>query len=112
MKFFDEVKIEVVVGDGGNGVVMFCCEKFIFFGGLDGGDGGCGGSIYVVVDCNINMLIDYCYMCYFCVQCGENGCGVDCYGKGGDDMDLCVLVGIIIIDVNIGEVIVDLVCDG
>lgn len=109
MKFIDEVWIEVIVGDGGDGSVLMCCEKFVLFGGLDGGDGGCGGSVYVIVDCNINMLIDYCYVKKYFVCNGENGCGLDCYGKGGDDVMLCMLVGIIISDMDMGELIVDLI---
>ncbi|MDE2600499.1 MAG: GTPase ObgE [Rhodocyclaceae bacterium] len=112
MKFFDEAKIEVVAGDGGNGAATFRREKFIPFGGPDGGDGGRGGSIYAVADRNINTLIDYRYTRHFRAQRGENGRGADCYGKGGDDMDLRVPVGTIITDANTGEVIADLARDG
>ena len=112
MKFFDEAKIEVVAGDGGNGAATFRREKFIPFGGPDGGDGGRGGSIYAVADRNINTLIDYRYTRHFRAQRGENGRGADCYGKGGEDMDLRVPVGTIITDVNTGEVIADLARDG
>ena len=112
MKFFDEAKIEVVAGDGGNGAATFRREKFIPFGGPDGGEGGRGGSIYAVADRNINTLIDYRYTRHFRAQRGENGRGADCYGKGGEDMDLRVPVGTIITDVNTGEVIADLARDG
>src|SRR5690242_1183450 len=112
MKFFDEAKIEVVAGDGGNGAATFRREKFIPFGGPDGGDGGRGGSIYAVADRNINTLIDYRYTRHFRAERGENGRGADCYGKGGDDMDLRVPVGTIITDFNTGEVIADLARDG
>jgi GTPase involved in cell partitioning and DNA repair len=61
MKFIDEARIEVIAGDGGNGVASFCREKFRPFGGPDGGDGGRGGSIWAVADRNINTLVDYRY---------------------------------------------------
>jgi GTP-binding protein len=112
MKFFDEAKIEVVAGDGGNGAATFRREKFIPFGGPDGGDGGRGGSIYAVADRNLNTLIDYRYTRHFRAERGENGRGADCYGKGGDDMELRVPVGTIITDINTGEVIADLARDG
>ena len=112
MKFFDEAKIEVVAGDGGNGAATFRREKFIPFGGPDGGDGGRGGSIYAVADRNINTLIDYRYTRHFRAQRGENGRGADCYGKGGDDLDLRVPVGTIIMDAMTGQVIADLARDG
>lgn len=109
MKFVDEVLIYVKVGDGGNGFMSFCCEKFIEKGGFNGGDGGDGGFIYLEVDVNLNILVDYCYICCFDVQCGENGGSKDCIGVKGDDLILLVLVGIIVIDVNIQEIIGDLI---
>ncbi|HWU85216.1 MAG TPA: GTPase ObgE [Rhodocyclaceae bacterium] len=112
MKFFDEAKIEVVAGDGGNGVATFRREKFIPFGGPDGGDGGRGGSIYAIADRNINTLIDYRYTRHFRAQRGENGRGSDCYGKGGDDMELRVPVGTVITDAETGQLIADLARDG
>ncbi|MBX9848845.1 MAG: GTPase ObgE, partial [Rhodocyclaceae bacterium] len=112
MKFFDEAKIEVVAGDGGNGAATFRREKFIPFGGPDGGDGGRGGSIYAVGDRNLNTLIDYRYTRMFRAERGENGRGADCYGKGGEDLELRVPVGTIITDANTGELIADLARDG
>src|SRR5512147_227829 len=112
MKFFDEAKIEVVAGDGGNGAASFRREKFIPFGGPDGGDGGRGGSIYAVADCNLNTLIDYRYSRMFRAQRGENGRGSDCYGKGGEDLTLRVPVGTTFTDLNTGELIADLDADG
>ena len=112
MKFFDEAKIEVVAGDGGNGCASFRREKFIPFGGPDGGDGGKGGSIYAIADRNLNTLIDYRYKRMFRAQKGENGRGADCYGKGGDDMELHVPVGTVFTDVETGEAIADLDVDG
>jgi GTP-binding protein len=112
MKFFDEAKIEVIAGDGGNGAASFRREKFIPFGGPDGGDGGRGGSIWAVADCNLNTLIDYRYSRMFRAQRGENGRGSDCYGKGGEDLLLRVPVGTVFTDIGTGEVIADLDADG
>lgn len=112
MKFFDEAKIEVLAGDGGNGVASFRREKFIPFGGPDGGDGGRGGSIWAVADRNLNTLIDYRYTRVFRAQKGENGRGSDCYGKGGSDMELRMPVGTVVTDMDSGEVLADLDADG
>jgi GTP-binding protein len=108
MKFIDEAKIEVIAGDGGNGVASFCREKFRPFGGPDGGDGGKGGSIWAVADRNINTLVDFRYSKMHKARDGENGRGADCYGKGADDIKLRMPVGTLIIDNNDGELIADL----
>ncbi len=108
MKFIDEAKIEVVAGDGGNGVASFCREKFRPFGGPDGGDGGRGGSIYAIADRNINTLVDYRYAKLHRAKNGENGRGSDCYGKGADDVYLRMPVGTLVIDQNDGAIIADL----
>ncbi len=108
MKFIDEAKIEVIAGDGGNGVASFCREKFRPFGGPDGGDGGKGGSIWAVADRNINTLVDFRYSKMHRAKDGENGRGADCYGKGADDIKLRMPVGTLIIDNNDGELIADL----
>ena len=108
MKFIDEAKIEVIAGDGGNGVATFRREKYVPRGGPSGGDGGRGGSIYAVADENLNTLIDYRYTRIFRAQRGENGRGADCYGKGGEDMTLRVPVGTVISDLESGELIADL----
>jgi GTP-binding protein len=108
MKFIDEAKIEVIAGDGGNGVASFCREKFRPFGGPDGGDGGKGGSIWAVADRNINTLVDFRFSKLHKARNGENGRGADCYGKGADDVMLRMPVGTLIIDHNDGEIIADL----
>lgn len=108
MKFIDEANIEVIAGDGGNGVASFCREKFRPFGGPDGGDGGKGGSIWVVADRNINTLVDYRYSKVHKAKDGENGRGADCYGKGADDIQLRMPVGTLIFDDVSGEMIADL----
>lgn len=112
MKFFDEARIEVIAGNGGNGAASFRREKFIPFGGPDGGDGGRGGSIWAVADRNLNTLIDFRYTRVFRAKAGENGRGADCYGKGGADMELRMPVGTVISDLESGEVIADLDMDG
>src|SRR6478735_5762342 len=108
MKFIDEAKIEVIAGDGGNGVASFCREKFRPFGGPDGGDGGRGGSIVAVADRNINTLVDYRFARIFHAKRGENGHGADRYGRGADDVVLRMPVGTVISDPQSGEVIADL----
>ena len=108
MKFIDEAKIEVIAGDGGNGVASFCREKFRPFGGPDGGDGGKGGSIFAIADRNINTLVDYRFAKMHRAKHGENGRGADCYGKGADDVYLRMPVGTLVFDLNDGAIIADL----
>ena len=108
MKFIDEAKIYVKAGDGGNGAATFRREKYIPMGGPNGGDGGRGGSIYVIADCNINTLVDYRYTRKFIGKRGENGGGADCYGAGGEDIVLRMPVGTVITDLNTGHVLADL----
>jgi len=112
MKFFDEARIEVYAGDGGNGVATFRREKYIPKGGPSGGDGGRGGSVYAVADRNLNTLIDYRYTRSFRAERGENGGSRDCYGKGGDDITLRFPVGTVIKDLDSGELVADLDEDG
>jgi len=112
MKFFDEARIEVVAGDGGNGAATFRREKFVPRGGPDGGDGGRGGSVYAQADRNLNTLIDYRYTRHFRAERGENGRGSDCYGKGGEDIVLRMPVGTVITDWETGELVADLDEDG
>jgi GTP-binding protein len=108
MKFIDEATIKVFAGDGGNGAATFRREKYEPDGGPSGGDGGRGGSVFVVADRNINTLVDYRFTRSFRAERGENGRGSDCYGKGGDDMLLRVPVGTVITDKDTGQVIADL----
>lgn len=112
MKFVDEAFIDVVAGDGGNGMASFRREKYIPHGGPDGGDGGRGGSIYAEADENINTLIDYRFARIHRAQKGENGRGADCYGKGGDDLVLKMPVGTVITDAETGEELADLAKHG
>ncbi|MBK9594368.1 MAG: GTPase ObgE [Rhodocyclales bacterium] len=112
MKFFDEAKIEVIAGDGGNGAATFRREKYVPKGGPSGGDGGRGGSIWAVADRNLNTLIDFRYTRIFRAERGENGMSADCYGRGGEDMLLRMPVGTVISDLETGELIADLDRDG
>jgi GTP-binding protein len=87
-------------------------EKFIEFGGPDGGDGGRGGSVYAIADRNINTLIDYRYSKTHLAKNGEPGRGADCYGRAGDDIELRMPVGTIITDFETGDLIADLTKHG
>ncbi|MCA3002785.1 MAG: GTPase ObgE [Rhodocyclaceae bacterium] len=111
MKFIDEARIEVHAGKGGNGSASMRREKYIAFGGPDGGDGGIGGSIYVVADCNINTLVDYRFARIFRAKDGASGRGADCNGAGADDVLLRVPVGTVIKDLATDEIIADLTYD-
>jgi GTP-binding protein len=93
MKFLDQCKIYVKSGDGGSGSPSFRREKFIEFGGPDGGDGGKGGDIIFVAQDNLNTLIDYRYQQHFRAPNGRGGAGRNCTGAGGDDLELRVPVG-------------------
>src|SRR5262249_4959467 len=112
MKFFDEARIEIIAGKGGDGSASFRREKYVPKGGPDGGDGGRGGSIWGVADANINTLVDYRYTRIFRAKGGENGRGRDCNGKGADDIVLRFPVGTVIKDMDSGELIADLAKDG
>ena len=93
MKFLDQVKIYIKAGNGGDGSPSFRREKFIEFGGPDGGDGGKGGSIILRAEQSLNTLIDYRYQQHHKAQRGENGAGKNKTGKSGDDLILKVPLG-------------------
>jgi len=93
MKFLDQAKIFVKAGDGGSGSASFRREKFVEFGGPDGGDGGNGGSIIFSSDKNLNTLIDFRYRQHFKAEKGSDGKGKNKTGKGGKDLILKVPVG-------------------
>ena len=112
MRFVDEAVITVEAGDGGNGVASFRREKFVPFGGPDGGDGGRGGSIYIQADDDTGTLVDYRYTRRFRAERGKNGAGANCSGRGGEDVILKVPVGTTIVDTESGDIIGDLVKDG
>lgn len=108
MQFVDEANIQVEAGRGGNGVASFRREKFIPFGGPNGGDGGDGGNIYLVADRNLNTLIDFRFVRDYRAQNGQGGMGQQKTGRAGDDMFIAVPVGTIVKDVDTQETIGDL----
>jgi GTP-binding protein len=108
MKFVDEATIDISAGDGGNGCMSFRREKFIPFGGPNGGDGGRGGSVFAVGDRNLNTLIDYRYARRHEARRGENGRGSDQFGAAAEDIILRMPMGTIITDVESGRIIAEL----
>lgn len=112
MKLVDEAEIQVSAGNGGNGCVGFRREKFIPLGGPDGGDGGAGGSVWLVADENLNTLVDFRHQRQFRAKRGENGMGRQMYGKAGEDLVITVPVGTVITNVGTDEVIGDLTSHG
>lgn len=106
--FTDYAKITVRSGNGGNGAISFRREKYVAAGGPDGGDGGKGGSIYFVVDKDMNTLLDFRYKKIFKAENGANGSGARCFGKSGQDLYIGVPLGTIIKDANTGKVVADL----
>ena len=112
MKFVDEATIEVRAGDGGNGCVSFRREKYIPFGGPDGGDGGDGGSIYLQADSSINTLVDFRHNRKFLAKRGGNGMGRNCTGKSGEDLVIKVPVGTIVHEDDTEETIGELLRNG
>ena len=112
MKFLDEAKIFVKSGDGGAGCVSFRREKFIEFGGPDGGDGGRGGDIIVEAVPNLNTLIDYRYQQHFKARRGYHGMGANRSGASGPTITLKVPVGTQILDDDKESVLFDLTKPG
>ena len=108
MKFVDEATIEIQAGKGGDGCMSFRREKFIPFGGPDGGDGGHGGSIYLIADPGLNTLVDFRYKRLFRAQKGEHGKGSNCTGKKGEDLYIRVPVGTLVFDKETEENLGDL----
>jgi GTP-binding protein len=108
MKFVDEARIKVAAGNGGRGCVSFRREKFVPFGGPDGGDGGHGGSVTLRSREGINTLADFRIVRTFRAANGQPGGGKDCTGRGGDDAIIDVPVGTIVRDADTGEVLGDL----
>lgn len=112
MKFVDEATIDVAAGNGGAGCASFRREKFIPFGGPNGGDGGRGGSIYATSDVNLNTLIDYRYARRHVARNGEAGRGSDQFGAAGSDIVLRMPVGTIVRDADTGEAVAELLVPG
>ena len=112
MKFLDQAKIYIKAGDGGKGCVAFRREKFIEFGGPNGGDGGDGGSVYFEAVENLNTLIDFRYQQHFKAQKGQQGMGSEMTGYKGEDLIIKVPVGTEIVADDGVTVIKDMVKAG
>ena len=110
--FIDEVTIRIKAGDGGNGCAAFRREAYVPRGGPAGGDGGRGGSVWLVADGQLTTLLDYRYKREYKAQRGEDGQGRDRYGRGGEDLRLRVPVGTIVSDADSGEALADLSSEG
>ena len=108
MKFLDQAKIYIKAGDGGGGCIGFRREKFIEFGGPDGGDGGRGGDVWVECVANLNTLIDYRYQQHFKAKNGTPGMGQNRAGANGDDMILKVPPGTLVLAEDQETVLADL----
>ncbi|GAA5111911.1 Obg family GTPase CgtA [Alloalcanivorax gelatiniphagus] len=112
MQFVDEATIDVRAGNGGHGCLSFRREKYVEFGGPDGGDGGAGGHVYVLADSNLNTLVDYRYERSYKARNGEPGKGRQMTGKSAEDIYLKVPVGTTVVDLDTDEVLADLTRDG
>lgn len=112
MKFVDEATIRVQAGNGGHGALSFRREKYVARGGPDGGDGGHGGSVYLVADSSLNTLADFRVARRFKAEVGQGGAGRNMTGKSGDDLEIKVPQGTVVHDVDTGELICDLTSEG
>ena len=112
MRFLDQAKVYIRSGDGGNGCLSFRREKFIEFGGPDGGDGGRGGSVWVECVSNLNTLIDFRYQQHFKAGNGKPGMGANRAGASGEDAVLKVPPGTQIFAEDNETLLADLVCPG
>ena len=110
--FFDETKIYTKGGDGGDGCVAFRREKYVPFGGPSGGNGGAGGSVYLVVDRNLNTLVHFRRRVHFKAGRGDRGRGKNQQGRMGEDRLVPVPAGTMVYDADAGELLADLVEDG
>ncbi len=110
--FFDEAKIYAKGGDGGNGCVSFRREKYIPFGGPNGGNGGKGGDVYLVVDPHLSTLINFKKRSHFKAQRGDHGRGKDQTGKRGEDLTIAVPPGTVAYDADTGQLLADLTQPG
>ncbi|BBP46817.1 GTPase Obg [Thiosulfatimonas sediminis] len=108
MQFVDEATISVQAGRGGNGIASFRREKFIPFGGPNGGDGGDGGDVVLKADNNLNTLVDFRYTKHFRAQGGQTGMGQQKTGAAGEDLVILVPVGTVVFDIDADEVMGDL----
>ena len=112
MKFLDQAKVFIRSGNGGAGSVSFRREKYIEYGGPNGGDGGRGGHVFIEATDDLNTLIDYRYQQHFKADTGGHGMGKDRSGASGEDIVLRVPVGTQVIDADSDDLLVDLTEDG
>ncbi len=112
MKFVDEATVRVQAGNGGRGSTSFRREKFVPFGGPDGGDGGRGGSVYLRAMSGINTLADFRIARTFKAEHGQPGGGNDCTGRGGADLYIAMPVGTVVRDAETHEQLGDLTRQG
>ncbi len=110
--FVDEIEIFVKGGDGGAGCVSFRREKYVPYGGPDGGDGGHGGSVWLEADPALTTLLDYHYKRHYQAERGQHGKGANRHGAGGDDLTLRVPVGTVVSDRESDETLGDLTGPG
>ncbi|NOZ27885.1 MAG: GTPase ObgE [Chloroflexi bacterium] len=110
--FFDEARIYVKGGDGGNGCVSFRREKYVPLGGPNGGNGGRGGNVYLVVDPSLNTLVHFRRKIHFKAEKGGNGRGKEQHGRKGADLFVPVPPGTVVYDDETGELLADLVEPG
>ncbi|OEU75029.1 MAG: GTPase ObgE [Desulfuromonadales bacterium C00003068] len=108
MRFVDQVKINIKAGDGGKGCLSFRREKFIPRGGPDGGDGGHGGSVYLLTDSSLTTLLDFRYNAHYKASNGVHGMGKHKHGKVGDDLVIKLPPGTLVYNADTDELIVDL----
>ena len=108
IRFFDHATIHLNAGDGGNGVVSFRREKFVNNGGPDGGDGGRGGSIYLVCDPTLNTLLNFQHKRSYKADSGKNGGRKQQSGKAGSDLEIGVALGTVVRDADTDEVLGDI----
>ncbi len=112
MKFVDEATIRVQAGNGGHGALSFRREKYVERGGPDGGDGGHGGSVYLIADPAMNTLADFRVARKFRAESGQGGAGRNKTGRSGKDLDVHIPCGTVVHDVDTGELIADLTGPG
>jgi GTPase len=112
MKFVDEASLRVQAGNGGRGAASFRREKFVPFGGPDGGDGGDGGSVYLKAVGGINTLSDFRVLRTYKAKSGEAGSGNECTGRGGEDLYVPIPIGTVVSDSETGEQLGDLLREG
>ncbi len=112
MALIDEVTIHVHAGNGGNGCISFRREKYVPYGGPNGGNGGRGGSVYLQATRDRTSLLDFKYQPKYEAQRGQHGMGSDCDGKGGKDLILKLPLGTMVFDAATGMLLCDLTEDG